>query len=64
MAAAAPPKTTGSMKLDGAIQKIAAKEPQKLSGINLYSRFVSIDDHFQAVLSDITRHSPALYAAL
>lgn len=39
MAAAAPPKTTGSTKLDGAIQTIAAKEPQKLSGINLYSRF-------------------------
>ncbi len=43
MAAAAPPKTTGSPKLDGAIQKIAASEPQKLSGVALYSRFVRTD---------------------
>jgi hypothetical protein len=42
MAAAIPPKTTGSTKLDGAIQTLASKEPQKLSGINLYSRFVSM----------------------
>ena len=47
MAAAAPPTTTGSTKLDGAIQTIASKEPQKLSGVALYSRFVrplGIDD--------------------
>ncbi|KAI9873372.1 MAG: hypothetical protein M1823_007935, partial [Watsoniomyces obsoletus] len=30
------PKSTGSLKLDGAIQKIAANEPQKLSGVALY----------------------------
>lgn len=39
MAAAAPPKSVGSAKLDGAIQKAAAHEPQKLSGAALYSRF-------------------------
>jgi len=39
MAAVAPPKTTGSTKLDGALQKIAASEPKKLSGVALYSRF-------------------------
>ena len=39
MAATAPPKSTGLPKLDGAIQKAAAYEPQKLSGAALYSRF-------------------------
>jgi solute carrier family 25 (mitochondrial phosphate transporter), member 3 len=39
MAAAAPPKSIGSAKVDGAIQKAAAHEPQKLSGAALYSRF-------------------------
>lgn len=39
MAATAPPTSTGSTKLDAGIQKAAAHEPQKLSGINLYSRF-------------------------
>lgn len=41
MAATLPPKSTGSTKLDAAIQTVKANEPQKLSGINLYSRFVS-----------------------
>lgn len=39
MAATVPPKSVGSTKIDGAIQKIAANEPQKLSGAALYSRF-------------------------
>ena len=40
MAAQAPPTTTGSVKLDGAVQKMSANEPKKLSGLALYSRFV------------------------
>ena len=39
MAAAAPPASTGSTKLDGAIQKTMANTPEKLSGFALYSRF-------------------------
>lgn len=42
MAATAPPTTVGSTKLDGLVQKAASKEPQKLSGLNLYSRFVRL----------------------
>jgi solute carrier family 25 phosphate transporter 3 len=39
MAATFPPKSTGSDKLDAAIQTVKASEPQKLSGVALYSRF-------------------------
>jgi len=39
MAATLPPKSTGSDKLDAAIQTAAAKDPRKLSGVALYSRF-------------------------
>jgi solute carrier family 25 phosphate transporter 3 len=39
MAASLPPKSTGSTKLDAAIQTVKANEPGKLSGIGLYSRF-------------------------
>lgn len=39
MATTAPPKSIGSPKIDGAIGKVAAHEPQKLSGAALYSRF-------------------------
>jgi hypothetical protein len=42
MAATAPPTAVGSTKLDGLVQKAASKEPQKLSGFNLYSRFVGL----------------------
>jgi hypothetical protein len=42
MAATAPPTTVGSTKLDGLAHTAASKEPQKLSGINLYSRFVRL----------------------
>lgn len=37
--ASPPASSTGSTKLDGAIQKTAANTPEKLSGIALYSRF-------------------------
>lgn len=40
MAATVPATSTGSTKLDGAVQKVA--EPAKLSGLALYSRFVRI----------------------
>jgi solute carrier family 25 phosphate transporter 3 len=43
MAATFPPKSTGSDKLDAAIQTVKASEPQKLSGVALYSRFVRVD---------------------
>jgi solute carrier family 25 phosphate transporter 3 len=39
MATTAAPQTTGSPKLDSIIQTVASKEPQKLSGVSLYSRF-------------------------
>ena len=39
MAAANPPSSTGSVKLDAIKQNIQANEPQKLSGFALYSRF-------------------------
>ena len=39
MAAAPPPSSTGSAKLDAIVQKTAAKSPEKLSGLQLYSRF-------------------------
>ena len=39
MSASAPSTSTGSTKLDGAIQKTAANTPEKLSGLALYSRF-------------------------
>ncbi|RMZ77641.1 hypothetical protein DV738_g4291, partial [Chaetothyriales sp. CBS 135597] len=39
MTAQAPPTTTGSAKLDGALQQAADNQPKKLSGIALYSRF-------------------------
>jgi solute carrier family 25 phosphate transporter 3 len=31
--------TTGSAKVDAVVQKVAASTPEKLTGINLYSRF-------------------------
>lgn len=37
--ASPPASSTGSTKLDGAIQKTAANTPEKLSGLALYSRF-------------------------
>ncbi|KAF1986785.1 mitochondrial carrier [Aulographum hederae CBS 113979] len=39
MAAAPPPTSTGSVKLDAAKQAVLASEPEKLSGFALYSRF-------------------------
>ena len=39
MASSAPTSSTGSTKLDAGIQKLAANEPAKLSGVALYSRF-------------------------
>jgi solute carrier family 25 (mitochondrial phosphate transporter), member 3 len=39
MAATAPPKAIGSPKVDGAIQNASANQPQKMSGLALYSRF-------------------------
>ncbi len=39
MAASAPPSSTGSTKIDGAVQKTMANTPEKLSGFALYSRF-------------------------
>ncbi|KAL6242499.1 mitochondrial phosphate carrier protein [Rhinocladiella similis] len=39
MAATLPPSSTGSTKLDAAVQVAKANEPQKLSGFNLYGRF-------------------------
>ncbi len=39
MAAAPPPTSTGSTKLDAAIQKTTAATPEKLSSVSLYSRF-------------------------
>ncbi|KAK4937925.1 mitochondrial phosphate carrier protein [Elasticomyces elasticus] len=39
MAATLPPKSTGSTKLDAAIQTVKANEPNKMSGLALYSRF-------------------------
>lgn len=39
MSAAAPPRSTGSRKLDAVVQKTSAKTPEKLSGVALYSRF-------------------------
>lgn len=39
MSTAAPPASTGSVKLDALKQNILANEPKKLSGIDLYSRF-------------------------
>ena len=37
--ATAPPTSTGSTKLDAIKQTVTANEPQKLSGLALYSRF-------------------------
>jgi len=34
-----PPSSTGSTKIDSIIQGVAAKTPDKLSGVALYSRF-------------------------
>jgi hypothetical protein len=39
MAAAAPPTSTGSVKLDAVKAVVAAQDPRKLSGVDLYSRF-------------------------
>ncbi|KAJ9638355.1 mitochondrial phosphate carrier protein [Coniosporium apollinis] len=39
MAAAAPPTSTGSLKLDALKQNAEAQDPRKLSGLALYSRF-------------------------
>ncbi|KAI9675702.1 MAG: mitochondrial phosphate carrier protein [Caeruleum heppii] len=39
MATAPPPTSTGSTKLDGVVQKAKASTPEKLSGLQLYSRF-------------------------
>jgi solute carrier family 25 phosphate transporter 3 len=36
---ASPSTSTGSTKLDAAVQKVAANTPEKLSGVALYSRF-------------------------
>ncbi|MCJ1429618.1 mitochondrial phosphate carrier protein [Sticta canariensis] len=37
--AASAPSSTGSAKLDALVQKTSAQTPEKLSGLNLYSRF-------------------------
>ncbi len=39
MASSAPPTSTGSVKLDAVKAVVAAQDPKKLSGIDLYSRF-------------------------
>jgi solute carrier family 25 (mitochondrial phosphate transporter), member 3 len=39
MAAQPPPSSTGSVKLDAIKDTLVAKDPQKLSGVALYSRF-------------------------
>ncbi|KAL9640610.1 MAG: hypothetical protein Q9164_000166 [Protoblastenia rupestris] len=39
MAASAPPTSTGSQKLDAAVQKTSALNPDKPTGLALYSRF-------------------------
>lgn len=39
MASSAPATSTGSVKLDAAVQNVKAAEPAKLSGLALYSRF-------------------------
>lgn len=39
MASSPPPTSTGSSKIDAAIQNASAKSPEKLSGFALYSRF-------------------------
>ena len=39
MSAQAPPTSTGSVKVDAVKQNLQAAEPQKLSGVGLYSRF-------------------------
>ena len=39
MTASAPPSSTGSTKLDAIVQGASAKNPEKLSGLALYSRF-------------------------
>ncbi len=36
---ASPAQSTGSTKVDAVIQNVKAAEPQKLSGVALYSRF-------------------------
>lgn len=41
MATTLPPKSTGSDKLDAVVQNVSAQSPKKLSGLDLYSRFVS-----------------------
>jgi hypothetical protein len=64
MAATAPPTTTGSAKLDGLVQTAAAKEPQKLSGLGLYSRFVRLRCHvFGRYDADNLRPSLVQFAA-
>ncbi len=39
MAATPPPSSTGSQKLDAVVQKASAANPQKPTGLALYSRF-------------------------
>lgn len=39
MAASPPPTSTGSSKLNAAVQNARANTPEKLSGFALYSRF-------------------------
>ncbi|MCJ1255072.1 mitochondrial phosphate carrier protein [Lignoscripta atroalba] len=39
MASSPPPSTTGSTKLDAVVQRTSAQTPEKLSGLQLYSRF-------------------------
>jgi len=39
MASGAAPASTGSVNIDAIKQVAAAKDPRKLSGIDLYSRF-------------------------
>jgi len=36
---ASPATSTGSTKVDAVVQKVAANTPEKLSGVQLYSRF-------------------------
>ena len=39
MASSTPTPSTGSTKVDAAIQNVKAATPEKLSGVALYSRF-------------------------
>ena len=39
MTASVPPQSTGSVRVDAVKQNVAAQAPNKLTGVDLYSRF-------------------------